>query len=349
MTLCCRETGCYIYYDLWWFWLLWVVLMVLSCCCVLRHRRVKHRLQQQRQREIELTVYHRAFTVPHHQLHISYVSPAKLPSYEEVESEILAPPPAYSAAYVLQGGALPSSHSSGTFSSFSSESSSFFSSSAPTDEMMSNATTPSDSGLAPPPDHSDHVTLPLPRPQAGVGPSAFFYPSTQMDGLTSRASTPSDFGESLAPPSLAQETAPEHSDPVTSLKGAESSSYTEGGGEAIPEIPITTLPRPKHTAFSSSVSVLEIEGRSYEEDLKEDRFRLRTLTGDSGIEVCRCRIILQDEENAESDGAWLLHDSAHCPHRNRSGQSELLDSDCTQSDPASNNHRGGVSAVIIES
>ncbi|XP_072534722.1 uncharacterized protein [Salminus brasiliensis] len=305
---CCGETGCYIYYELWWFWLLWTVLIVFSCCCVLRHRRAKLRLQQQRQREIELMVYQRAcrYTPPH--LQLSYLGPTKLPSYEEAAAELRAPPPPYSAVFVLQGGALLSSHSLGTFSSSSSESSSLFSSSAPTDDLLtSSATTPSDSGdvritsyLVPPPLAEETtsvqpvlLTTPLPRPQG-------------VESILHRDD------EARIPPSA-------H----------------------------------RHAVFSSSVSVLEIEGRGSEEDLKENRFRLRTLTGDSGIEVCRCRVIQEDDEEEEEvgerGGAWPLHDSMDCPRRTLPDQSELSAVGCSNCGSAFCKQRSGDSAVTVES
>ncbi|KAI4874610.1 hypothetical protein NFI96_003996 [Prochilodus magdalenae] len=248
---------------------------------LLQHRRVKHRLQQQRQREIELMVYQRAcrYTPPY--LQLSYLAPSKLPSYEEAAAESRGLPPSYSAAFGLRSGTMPSSHSLGTFSSCSSESSSLFSSSAPTDEMLtSSATTPSDSVIS------------------GLG---------------------------LAPPPLAEETTREQSDSV--MPPVEYNFNAEGGDEESPRVMSSQV---KHTVFSSSVYVLEIEGRGNEEDLKENSFRLRTLTGDSGIEVCRCRVIREedDDDHAEADvsakanEAWLVHDSVDCPRRNLTHKSE---------------------------
>ncbi|XP_022542004.2 WW domain-binding protein 1 [Astyanax mexicanus] len=306
---CCEDTSCFIYYELWWFWMLWTVLIVLSCCCVLRHRQVKLRLQQRRQREIELMVYQRAcrYTPPH--LQISYLGPTKLPSYEEAAAELRAPPPPYSAVFVLQGGALLSSRSSGTFSSSSSESSSLFSSSAPTDDL-----------------------------------------------LTSSATTPSDSVPCLAPPPIAEETNPEQSVCGTTLlphpQEVESILHKEGGAEERARAPPSAG---RHAAFSSSVSVLEIEGRGSEEDLKENRFRMRTLTGDSGIEVCRCRVIQEEEEDEEEEegrevgGAWPIHDSVDCPRRTFSDQSELSAVGCSHCGSAYCKQRGGDSSVTVES
>ncbi|XP_017537577.1 WW domain-binding protein 1-like [Pygocentrus nattereri] len=313
--LCCGETGCYVYYELWWFWLLWTVLIVFCCCCVFRHRRMKLRLQQQRQREIELMVYQRAcrYTPPH--LQLSYLALSKLPSYEEAAADYRGLPPSYSAAFGLHGGILPSSYSLGTFSSCSSESSSLFSSSAPTDEMLtSSATTPSDSGDT-----------------SGLG---------------------------LALPTLVEENTHEQSDsmspPLPHPQGVEYDLNAEGGVEESPRVTPSVL---KHTVFSSSVCVLEIERRADEEDPKENSFRLRTLTGDSGIEVCRCRVIQEDDdddnEEAEASavggGAGLVHDSVDCSCRNLSDQSELPGVDCNLHGSASKNQRIEDSVVTMES
>ncbi|XP_036429376.1 WW domain-binding protein 1-like [Colossoma macropomum] len=316
--LCCGETGCYVYSEFWWFWLLWTILIVFSCCCVLRHRRMKLRLQQQRQREIELMVYQRACRYTPPHLLLSYLALSKLPSYEEAASDSRGLPPSYSAAYGLHGGTLPTSHSLGTFSSCSSGSISLFSSSAPTDELLtSSATTPSDSG-----DTCDTSCL------------------------------------GLALPPLVEETTHEQSDsvspPLPHPKGMEYSLNAEGGVEESPRVTPSVL---KHTVFSSSVCVLEIEGRANEEDLKENSFRLRTLTGDSGIEVCRCRVIQEedddDTEEAEvsaiGGGAGLVHDSVDCSRQNRSDQSELPSVDCNHHGSASKNQRSEDSVVTMES
>ncbi|KAG8430672.1 hypothetical protein GDO86_020179, partial [Hymenochirus boettgeri] len=96
---CCGETGCCTYYyELWWFWLLWTVLILLSCCCAYRHRRAKLRVQQQqRQREINLIAYQRAYHYPPSTLDLRVLASFKLPAYEEVACRPTTPPPPYTA------------------------------------------------------------------------------------------------------------------------------------------------------------------------------------------------------------------------------------------------------------
>lgn len=76
------------------------------------------------------------------------------------------------------------------------------------------------------------------------------------------------------------------------------------------------------------------EEEEEEDDDEEDHFRHRRLTGDSGIEVCRCHVKREEEEELqkvkggavkEAEGADLLHDSVDCSLR--AAQSPLLD-DC---------------------
>ncbi|XP_075887835.1 uncharacterized protein LOC142891834 isoform X2 [Nelusetta ayraudi] len=72
--------------------------------------------------------------------------------------------------------------------------------------------------------------------------------------------------------------------------------------------------------------VREEEVEEDEEDEDEDHFRHRRLTGDSGIEVCRCRVKREEPEEEElrrgkgaapreAEGPDLLHDSVDCSLR----------------------------------
>lgn len=69
----------------------------------------------------------------------------------------------------------------------------------------------------------------------------------------------------------------------------------------------------------------------------ESQYRHRRLTGDSGIEVCRCRVEDEEEEDDEEEemektkkqecgerksvGSAALHDSVDCPVRSRGSSS----------------------------
>lgn len=86
------------------------------------------------------------------------------------------------------------------------------------------------------------------------------------------------------------------------------------------------------------------EEEEEEEDDEEDHFRHRRLTGDSGIEVCRCHVKREEEEELQKvhfnkgekeaakvvERADVLHDSVDCSLRAKvAAQSPLLD-DCAE-------------------
>lgn len=118
--------------------------------------------------------------------------------------------------------------------------------------------------------------------------------------------------------------------------------------------PRPTPSPPKQALFSSSVAVLtqcgsgsgskeeqkrekEAEEEEEEDEEEEDHFRHRRLTGDSGIEVCRCHVKREEQEvelqkghlargGKEKARADVLHDSMDCSLRAKSsGLSPLLD------------------------
>ncbi|XP_078117583.1 uncharacterized protein LOC144524962 isoform X1 [Sander vitreus] len=117
-------------------------------------------------------------------------------------------------------------------------------------------------------------------------------------------------------------------------------------------IPRPTLYPPKQALFSSNVAVSthcnnkEEQKREKEEeeeeDEEEDHFRHRRLTGDSGIEVCRCHVKREEQEEEElqkgnsgkgrkeavkeEEREDMLHDSVDCSLRGKAAvQSPLLD------------------------
>ncbi|KAL1023819.1 hypothetical protein UPYG_G00046680 [Umbra pygmaea] len=116
----------------------------------------------------------------------------------------------------------------------------------------------------------------------------------------------------------------------------------------------------KHALFSTNVDFFEpIEKarREEEEDEEEDHFRHRRLTGDSGIEVCRCQVKGEEEEEEEGgegeEGTGLLHDSVDCSLRSHLViQSQLPPEVCTThcghaSSPAV--PMGGDTVITVES
>ncbi|KAJ8262232.1 hypothetical protein GJAV_G00164100 [Gymnothorax javanicus] len=366
---CCGETGCCTYYyELWWFWLLWTVLIMFSCCCAYRHRRAKMRIQQQqRQREINLIAYHGACNYPTSMIDLSFLASFKLPSYEEVAAQPSTPPPPYSSVFALQGGGLyahagpsgmTSSQSSDNYTSCSCDScsgtspcSTSFSVQVTYETDTSNATTPSEGGDFPGPPafvtspaHPASVPTPLVSSPSHhtTGPPSVTSPTLTPPPLPPPPSPP----PSPAPPPTS--CAPEIplSDPTT--------DPTEGGSrtEHLEESPSPkpALSPPKHALFSSNVDFFEPDCRTpctsdnEEEDVDADesQYRHRRLTGDSGIEVCRCQVDSEEEEEdceegskqagklkEEGEDALTLHDSVDCSNRAQNRISEECASMCS--------------------
>ncbi|XP_063074380.1 WW domain binding protein 1-like isoform X2 [Engraulis encrasicolus] len=352
---CCGETGCCTYYyELWWFWLLWTVLILFSCCCAYRHRRAKLRIQQQqRQREINLIAYHGACNYPASMLDLSFLASFKLPSYEEVAAQPNTPPPPYSSVFALQGGSRyahagpsgmtssQSSHSNYTSCScescsLTSHSSTSFSVQVTDETDTSNATTPSDIGGSRVPSASLEPRV--------LGPE--YNPSTPTRPLSGPEGTP-------PPPAVLAD--PLGAIPVPEFE--ENHTDDQAQQQLSPRAPFSP---PKHALFSSNVDFFEpdshvsatsdVEGdveEDEEDDLDdENHFRHRRLTGDSGIEVCRCKVkkeavegdkkrdlsedhdgtLSEQEERAEAEP---VHDSVDCSLRAaQEVQSQLPLEDC---------------------
>lgn len=139
-------------------------------------------------------------------------------------------------------------------------------------------------------------------------------------------------------------------DPLAALHPSEKSGTSSGHASSISPSPRNTQSPPKQTLFSPCVDVFEPVNPDWEDDDDEDdhddyddddmgadesQYRHRRLTGDSGIEVCRCRVEDEDEEDdgaklrkdkdGDRDGIVLekklgvagteLHDSVDCPAR----------------------------------
>ncbi|XP_056443219.1 uncharacterized protein LOC130380061 [Gadus chalcogrammus] len=315
---CCGETGCCTYYyELWWFWLLSTVVILFSCFCAYRHRWAKLRLQhQQRQREINLIAYNGACNYPTSMLDLSFLASFKLPSYEEVAAQPCTPPPPYSSVFALRGGAMTSSQSSDNYTSCSCESCSITSPSSNSFSVQVTDETYDSSRGSTPGDGADRAVA--------IADRAVAIAMTTRPGRS--APLPPDPSPSAAPeggPPRAANSAGRSFPPlvVSDPLGALGAGRGCGTGGSTPGLPPPPLPFPKHALFSSSVAFFEHQrydaerkqqvasqrgmeeehrgGGGEEDDLDdddeededdEDHFRHRRLTGDSGIEVCRCHI-----------------------------------------------------------
>ncbi|XP_072315081.1 uncharacterized protein [Eucyclogobius newberryi] len=146
-------------------------------------------------------------------------------------------------------------------------------------------------------------------------------------------------------------------DPLAALHPSERSAASSGHASSLSPSPRNTQSPPKQTLFSPCVDIFEpvdpdwddeeSEGPADEEYCEdsdvaadESQYRHRRLTGDSGIEVCRCRVEDEDDEDDDvddekeelkqdggKDGAEIkslaggpeLHDSVDCPVRSQKG------------------------------
>ncbi|XP_047435278.1 proline-, glutamic acid- and leucine-rich protein 1-like [Mugil cephalus] len=147
--------------------------------------------------------------------------------------------------------------------------------------------------------------------------------------------------------------------------------------ETSPHGPATkATPSPsKQAFFSTDVAALvrcnkeeqKEEEEEEEEDEEEDHFRHRRLTGDSGIEVCRCHVRREAQAEElhkgyvdkggkevvkEGERAGLLHDSVDCSNRTKpAAQSPLLDGYGEQRGPSSSSimQEKGEAIITVES
>ncbi|XP_053199608.1 mucin-5AC-like [Scomber japonicus] len=183
-----------------------------------------------------------------------------------------------------------------------------------------------------------------PTPRAGLSPSS----PQSLPFHPSLPSPPALTSTSLPAPALLL-------DPLTALHQSEKGGSSSGHTSSLSPSPRATQSPPKQTLFSPCVDIFEPGPPSWEEgeeeqevednddDEEEDmgadesQYRHRRLTGDSGIEVCRCRVEEEDEEDEEEEeereekeddrrggvaerdkkgsGNTDLHDSVDCPAR----------------------------------
>ncbi|XP_044039776.1 mucin-5AC-like [Siniperca chuatsi] len=187
-------------------------------------------------------------------------------------------------------------------------------------------------------------------------PPAALSPSSPPSSPPSLPSPPS----LLSPPILSSTSLPAPAlllDPLTALHQSNKSGSSSGHASSLSPSPRATQSPPKQTLFSPCVDVFEPGPPSWEdgeeeqeeeddddedEDMgaDESQYRHRRLTGDSGIEVCRCRVEEEEEEEEEDEeeeqgerkedgrrgrgggerdikggGNTDLHDSVDCPAR----------------------------------
>uniref|UniRef100_A0A3B4Z2A0 Uncharacterized protein n=1 Tax=Stegastes partitus TaxID=144197 RepID=A0A3B4Z2A0_9TELE len=138
---------------------------------------------------------------------------------------------------------------------------------------------------------------------------------------------------------------------------------------------------PKQALFSPNVAVFvhrsnkeeqkkEEEEEEEEDDEEEDHFRHRRLTGDSGIEVCRCHVKREEREEEErqkghfskggkevvkeGEKADMLHDSVDCSHRTKAAVHSPVVENCAEqrghvSSSSAVIHKSGEAIVTVES
>lgn len=153
-------------------------------------------------------------------------------------------------------------------------------------------------------------------------------------------------------------------DPLAALQPSDKSAASSGHASSLSPSPRNTQSPPKQTLFSPCVDVFEPVNPNWEDDESEEQpdeeycedsdvaadesqYRHRRLTGDSGIEVCRCQVEDEDEEEEmekakihdgrekRAAGGAELHDSVDCPVRSRrssSGDAAALCSNDTSAD-----------------
>uniref|UniRef100_A0A8C7X0Q8 WW domain binding protein 1 n=1 Tax=Oryzias sinensis TaxID=183150 RepID=A0A8C7X0Q8_9TELE len=159
-------------------------------------------------------------------------------------------------------------------------------------------------------------------------------------------------------------------DPLTSLNQSNRAS-------SLSPSPRATQSPPKQTVFSPCVDVFEPGPPSFDNDEEEhdergtnedededmgadeSQYRHRRLTGDSGIEVCRCRVEEEDDDEEEEEGEKKeegrrgeggssdVHDSVDCPARGQMSPADALTL-CTAATPTSTTTDGGKVVIVME-
>lgn len=262
----------------------------------------------------------------------AFLTSFKLPSYDEVAAQPSTPPPPYSSVFALQGGptegpssscphyyhprqpcspylgpspkAVTSSQSSDNYTSCSCESCSLTSPSSTsfsvqvTDETddSSRLSTPSEVGANDivTPRSSPPTSRVLPDLIPAVAPDVISVQRSSSEGVSIPPSPLSLSLHSHAPnptrlplsPLVLLSSHPSGQSPPLDLLSAASSQKAKAEGPPQNETP-SPYSRAEHEMYK--------EGDE-EDDDEEDHFRHRRLTGDSGIEVCRCHVRRAGEE-----------------------------------------------------
>lgn len=280
-----------------------------------------------------------------------FLASFKLPSYEEVAAQPTTPPPPYSSVFALQGSALggpsvayPHHHlhrhpcppylgpGPGRSALTSSQSSDYTSCSCESCSLTSPCSTSFSVQVT----DDMYDSSRLSTPSEGC-PAFAFAPSSPL---------PPDVVPAVAPDVVPVQRRPSYgSDRLPALAPPFSLSRPPRLSR-LPLSPLTllsSLPPGQAHVLTDPLGVAaqrETEGKQVqkkqeevdedEDDEDEDHFRHRRLTGDSGIEVCRCRVKREEPEDEEelrrgkeavaamarkAEGPDLLHDSVDCSLR----------------------------------
>ncbi|XP_074479764.1 uncharacterized protein LOC141760650 [Sebastes fasciatus] len=215
-------------------------------------------------------------------------------------------------------------------------------------------------------------------PPAALSPSS---PSSLPSSPPSLPTPPALSSTSLPAPALLL-------DPLTALHQSNKGGTSSGHASSLSPSPRATQSPPKQTLFSPCVDVFEPgppswedgeedqEEEDHDDDEDEDmgadesQYRHRRLTGDSGIEVCRCRVEEEEEEDEEEEegerkedgrrgggggerdkkggGNTDLHDSVDCPARGQiaTGEGLTLCNSTSATTPTSDD--GGKVVIVME-
>lgn len=264
---------------------------------------------------------------------LSFLASFKLPSYEEVAACPNTPPPPYSTVFALQGGQYAHPGPSGITSSQSSD---------------------------------NYTSCSCESCSASSPSSTSFSVQVTDETDTSNATTPSEAGDSR-PPSTSEAMA--ESDPLGAMTSQGDPQVESAATESSTDqqSPKAAQSPPKHALFSSNIDFFEPECHACcasdieeEEDAEESHFRHRRLTGDSGIEVCRCQVESEEEdldENKErvAKDTCFLHDSSECSHRADASQPQCEETmgqtqeECASLCTAITLQLSGESVVTVES
>ncbi|XP_077426468.1 uncharacterized protein LOC144054924 isoform X2 [Vanacampus margaritifer] len=365
-TGCCT----YYYELWWFWLLWTVLILFSCFCAYRHRRAKMRIQQQQRQREINLIAYNGACNYPSSMLDLSFLATFKLPSYDEVAAQPTTPPPPYSSVFALQGDAmlgpsssyplhhlhshpcppylgsgpsgLTSSQSSDNYTSCSCESCSLTSpcstsfSVQVTDETYdsSRMSTPSEAGgsrlltpsSSPPSSQVPPDVIPALAPD--VVPSRSYHGNEGISHPAAPLSLPLRPLNSYRPSAhLRLPLSPLILLPSLSSEQVQHLVYSDPLRATLNERAENALPR--STPSPNMPAAMRPEDED-EDDDEEDHFRHRRLTGDSGIEVCRCQVKRGDRDEEAGLKERVRHDSVDCSLRAQEAVLSPLLDDCIQ-------------------